>query len=359
MIDIESHCLSGQPPEVRFIQLAPASRTPPPAPAFLFGPANRIVFNELFAQGGMHAVGCYVLRNAVVGPTGVAIKDGVAFSSAAFIHPPHHVRDITGRLFKSELTAHHVRGPLAVIYGPGHETFGHWLVDFLPRLHVLHQAGFDIMTMRFVVPPTLTRFAADLLARLGIRQSQLVHYRYWREAIHTDLLVMPTGLRANNRLSPLFAAATAFWTAALHRAASGAPRLRRVFVSRAGAPGARVLTNRDAIERAAQRRGYGIVRPEAHSLTDQVGIFAGARVIVGEYGSALHGSVYAPPGAVVVGLRGALRHPSFVQSGIGEALAQPVGYVLGRTQGDVEQRFAVQPEDFERALDIVEHASRI
>jgi capsular polysaccharide biosynthesis protein len=173
--------------------------------------------------------------------------------------------------------------------------------------------------------------------------------------IHTDLLVMPTVLRAGNRFSPHFAAATGCWAAPLRRAAANnVPAPERLFLSRGHAPSGRHLTNRAQVECIAQQRGYTVVHPEKLSLVQQVSLFAGARIVAGEYGSALHGSVYSRPGTITVALRGTARHPSFIQSGVAQSLGQQIGYVLGETTGDVEQRFTVQPDDLERGLDFAE-----
>ncbi len=358
MTDIAAHHQSGAAPRIGFAALAPATRSAAPAPLFLFGPANRTVHEELFGQTALGAVGCYTVEDATLAPTGIAIKDGVAFSGQAFLHSPHHVATVTRRLRAADLPVRHVRGPLAVVYGPGHETYGHWLVDFLPRLWVLAQAGYDILTTRFAVPPDLRPFATRLLARLGIRDSQLVRYRYWHERLRTDLLVMPTGLRTHNRVSPLLAPATAFWTAGPRAAASGRPGAGpRVWLSRAQAPAARLLTNRAAIEAVAAARGFRIIHPQGLDLAAQVAVFAGARIVAGEYGSAMHGTVYAAAGTLAVALRGTARHPSFIQSGVADALGQRAGYVLGRTEGDTNQRFTIRPEEFERALDVAELAA--
>ena len=358
MTDIAAHLATGAAPRIAFTELAPAHRSAAPAPLCVFGPAGAALNQELFGQTHLGAVGCYAIEHATLAPTGIAIKDGVAFSSAAFIHPPHHVATVAGRLLAADLPVRHVRGPLAVIYGPGHETYGHWLVDFLPRLWVLAQAGHDVLTLRYAIPPDLKPFAARLLARAGVRESQLVPYRYWHETLRTDLLLMPTGLRTHNRMSPLLAQATAFWTAGLRRAAGGLASLgQRIFVSRAHAPSARTLTNRAAIEAIAAARGFAVFHPQTMDLAAQVAAFAGARIIAGEYGSALHGSVYAGAGAVTVGLRGNLPHPSFVQSGVADALGQRAAYVLGQTEGQVEQSFSVLPEEFERGLDVADVAA--
>ncbi len=357
MTDIAAHQAAGALPRLAFTELAPAHRSLAPAPLCVFGPATPLLQQELFGQTHLGAVGCYTIEDATLAPTGIAMKDGVAFSSAAFLHPPHHVATVAGRMLAADLPVRHVRGPLAVLYGPGHETYGHWLVDFLPRLWVLAQAGHDILTLRYAIPPDLKPFAARLLARAGIRESQLVPYRYWRETMRTDLLLMPTGLRTHNRMSPLLAQATAFWTTGLRRAAAGLAGIgRRIFVSRARAPSPRTLTNRAAIEAIAVARGFSVFHPETMDLAAQVAAFAGARIIAGEYGSALHGSVYAGAGAVTIGLRGNLPHPSFVQSGVAGALGQRAAYVLGLTEGGVEQSFSVAAEEFERAVDVAELA---
>ena len=360
--DIGRHFAAGDAPRIGFSQLAPATRSAPPAPLFLFGPGNSVVLQELFHQPDVGEVGCYTLEDATLAPTGVAIKDGTAFTSRAFNHLPTYVGPIAQRLAQAGLPERHVSGKLAVVYGPGHHTYGHWLVDFLPRLWVLARTGHDIATLRYAMPPDLTAAAAELLARFGISESQMVPYRYWRESLRVETLLMPTGLRRENRVSALFAPATAFWTARLLAAApSGLTRTPKLFLSRAYVAAERVMSNRAAIEAIARQRGFRVVAPETLTLPEQAAMFAGARIIAGEYGSALHGSVYAAPGAVTIGLRGTARHPSFMQSGIAAALGQRAGYVLGRTEfaaggGEIEQRFAIRTEDFERALDVAEAA---
>ncbi len=201
-------------------------------------------------------------------------------------------------------------------------------------------------------------FAGKLLHYFGICPDRCVIYDYWREIIRCDLVLLPTGLRAENRFATCFGAATLWWTGVMRRAApdsvADSPKL---FLSRSGAPQARQMANRTAIEAAALAAGYRCVRPEELSVAGQVALFSQARVLVGEYGSALHNSVFAAPGARVCGLRGTSRHPSFVQSGIATALEQRAAYVFGDTGGqDVTQRFVVEPRLFAKALELLEAA---
>jgi capsular polysaccharide biosynthesis protein len=357
--EIAEYAASGRPPDVTFHQLAPAARSPVRPPLFLLGAGNAEMLWQVFGQIDTPAIGCYRIDDAALAPTGFAIKDGIAFHADAFIHPRHHVVAISDRLNAETLPVRHIDGALAVIYGPGHETWGHWLTDFLPRLWVLHAAGYDLARLRFVMPPDLRDFATPLLALCGLREEQFVVYDYWRELLHADRLLLPTGLRVENRLAPCFAQATAFWTAraranagAAHGAFSSA-----LYLSRSLVPPTRDLLNRTEIEAIARDFGLVAVRPETLSIAEQIGLFSGARLIVGEYGSALHNAVFAAPGAAVCALRGTSLHPSFVQSGIATALGQELGYVFGDTGGqDVRQAFVIPGGYFMRALEILKEA---
>ena len=342
-----------------YLPVAAAARAPPNAPVFLLGPATAEMLWEIFGAVETPAAGCHMLRNACVAPTGFAIVDGKASYGKAFLHPRHHVVTVSDRLNAEKLPVRDVPGPLAVIYGPAHETWGHWLTDFLPRLWVLRESGFALDELRFVMPPDLRPFAWELLACFGITPARCEIYRYWHEIIRTDTLLLPTGLRADNRFASCFAAATQWWTGIVRGASPAARTNRRLLLSRVGAPQARQMANRDAIESLALEAGYEVVRPEALSISEQVRLFSEASVLIGEYGSALHNSVFTGAGAIVCGLRGTSLHPSFVQSGIAGALGQRAGYVFGDTGGqDVAQRFTIAERYFRKALEIIEEVRK-
>ena len=357
--DIAAHVNDTEPPHIEFRRLVAGGHSAPSPPLFLLGAANRLTVTDLFGQTETPQIGCYVLTDAAVAPTGIAMKDRTAFCSAAFLHPPHHVTAVADRLNTNSLPWRRVPGPLAVIYGPGHETHGHWLTDFMPRLSVLYDCGYDLTSLRFLVPPDLSPTAAALLRLAGIADTQLEPYRYWKEVLHTDLLLMPTCPRLGNRLSPYFAEATRFWVRRAHArnpacASQAAESGTLLFVSRQHAPQTRHAVNRAAIEAKARLHGYSVIVPEQHEPAQQMALFAQATSIVGEYGSGLHNSIFAGRGTAVCALRGNARHPGFIQSGIATVLRQHVGYVLGESDGEgAAQNFAVDPADVDRALDLL------
>lgn len=353
--DIAEHGQALDAPAVEYTRLLARGASPMRPPLFLLGATGALDTAPLYRQVGTPEIGCYVLEDAAIAPTGIAVRQDTAFASHAFLHAPPHVSAVIDRLNATTLPQRHIPGPLAIIYGPGHETWGHWLVDFLPRLAVLDRSGWDIGALRFAVPWDLQPFARELLHAAGIAEGQFVVYKYWEEVLTTDRLLMPTGLRAQDRLSPFFAEATQFWIGRVLARVRlpRSPGLRRVFVRRA--EGSRRLENPLEIDALAKRRGLAAVRPELMTLAEQIALFRDTRLVVGEYGSALHNTVFSAAGAVACGLRGTSAHPGFVQSGLATALDQHAAYVLGDTTGqEVVQHITIAPDAFNIAMDILD-----
>ena len=357
--DIATHQPTGAIPHLDFHEVAAPTRSPQRPPLFVLGPASEGVLHDLAAAIETPRAGCYTLTDAVVAPTGIPIKQSVAFHGDAFMHPRHLVVQVADRLNAESLPRREIAGDVVALIGPAHETYGHWLVDFLPRLWVLHAAGHDLATLRFIVPCDMARFGFALLALCGLTENQLILYDHWRELLVAERLLLPTILRLGDRLAPCFAEATQFWLrraghtpAAAARAGGGA-----LYLSRVG--GQRNLVNRLAIEAIATEHGLAVMRPEKLSLTEQIALFASAEIIAGEYGSALHNTIFAGAGAAVCALRGTARHPSLVQSGLATALDQDLGYVFGGTEGrEADQGFYVDEQYFRLAIQLVQMRRR-
>lgn len=351
LADLSAAGLFGTHPGVQRCDLQPAARHAAPVPHFLAGDADHALLEHIYAPRTTDALHCTRITDGYLAPTGVAVADGTAFFAESLMQPAHHVRRVIETLFRPDVPVRRIDGMLAVIYGPAHQTWGHWLCDYLPRLHVLVRCGYDLATLRFAVPPDLKPFAQALLARAGIGAGQLVRYAYGKEVLQAETLLRPGGFRSDDALASGFAAATAFWMGRMGFARPAARGARRIFLSRAGAAGERVVSNRSEIEALAAARGFDIIHPERMTLDDQLAAYADSAMIVGEYGSALHNAIFAGAGARVCALRGTSRHPGFVQTALCAAMGQQAGYVFGDTRTQTtEQRFRIEPPHFERAL---------
>ena len=345
---------------VHYQEFAGRSRTPPQPPCFIFGALPGYLAPDLFGQTEIDGVGCYRLREAQLTFDAIILQHGAALSSLALNHPANHVRSVMSAQAAgwSSLPVRRIAGQAAILHGPGFDIFGHWLIDFLPRLYGLHLAGLNIETIPFILPSATPAFARRILQGIGIPAHNLVWHDQLAERIESNELVVPTLFRHRSRFHPLFGAATQFWRDRLSKAAD-MPRVdrptARIFVSRSRVSSARRLRDRAGIEARAAAAGYDIVFPEALSISQQISLFGSASHIMGEYGSGLHGSIFAPPSTVICALRGTSHHPGFAQSGLAERFGHHIGYVFGETPehaGDHE--FSIDAAALENALSATE-----
>lgn len=353
---------------IHVASLRPDAHYPRPAPAFLHGPcgaeALRHFHNDqyeppvlVYSAQGFEVVGPWFISGSLL------VREGTTFSCPGISSNPdgaesrRRLEEHRSLTLAGKKTFRYVPGQVLLLAANGHQIYGHWLADFLPKLYLLELAGIDVDSVKILLPTNMGAFAAHLLHILGFAAENIVEYDPDLEAILPEELIIPTTLRWGGRCSPLFADAIAYLNERIdtYNRVPTAGTARRIFLSRAeSGRTARPLLNEDSIERIAVQHGFHIVYPEKLPLLDQIGLFRAARRIVGQYGSALHGSIFSRAGSIVAGLHGQLPATfDALQSGMGERLGQPTGYVFGSAVPDHESPFAmsVAEDDFKACLD--------
>jgi hypothetical protein len=191
--------------------------------------------------------------------------------------------------------------------------FGHFVLEVLPGLWTRREGLDGVLchrSLRVVAsprraamgPPELSTWQRDLLdlAGWGDLPIQVVRGR----PVRVDRLVVP----ARPVLLKYWAApeAVAVWRRTAD--ASGEAAVRRLFLSRTRF-NARGASTRGVeadpawdrhLDAAAARHGFTVVHPEELPVREQVALVAGADVIAGSAGSALHLSAFARPGTRVL-----------------------------------------------------------
>jgi hypothetical protein len=344
-----------------YIPMCDAMHSVPPPPRFMFGDFPNDLMVRYFSEAYCGPVGIYCLTNMNLFGQTLLFRDDVVFQC-------HEIQVHHGNLplyiNEYRASAGHIRirpesGTCVLLLGPAYPIYGHWLVDFLPKLFVLQMAGFKLLSLKYLIPADTPKFGLDLLDLFGINEGNRVVYDHRVEVIRPEQLVVPTMLRTNSRTSRLFGQAAKFMASqiwARHRRPAVRPDMTRIFISRARANKPfRRLGNRDRIEQIAAEAGLSIVHPEQLPLLEQFAIFGNASHIVGEYGSALHGSMFSRPGTMVCALRGSGSPiAGFLQSAVGDSLNQPTGYVIGETvAGDRMESFNVSEDALQTCLRLV------
>lgn len=185
-----------------------------------------------------------------------------------------------------------VKGEVFVVDCYHTETYGHYLLEALPRLMLLNQApaGIEIATS---IPRSPT--IETLFTGLGVDPARVRHYReplFCRRAYLPDRLV-----RLNRSIHPL--AREAFSRLRQVGTGSGTRPPERVFISRSRIRRRR-LVNEVEIEAIFERYGFRIVHPELLPIEEQIALFGGAGMIAGLGGSAMHNTVFSLPDTKVL-----------------------------------------------------------
>jgi capsular polysaccharide biosynthesis protein len=179
--------------------------------------------------------------------------------------------------------------PVVHIFTAAGANYGHLLVDILPRLVNVAEAGLR----RFAIP--VPAHAMPLwpvvqwsAARLGLDVEPIVCAP--GTLLRPERLVWagPVSLH-NRRKSPTLK------LLAERLAVLRADARRRLFVTRP--PGAnRAMANQAALEAMARGAGWEVVEPSGLAFPEQVALFGGAARVLGPLGAGLCNAMFMPPG---------------------------------------------------------------
>ena len=343
-----------------FIQLLPGERTRQ-APGFM--PTDEMPNRDWFAH--VHAqtadvppLGCHLVGDAVITGQGYVFSDGRLITQDVYLHGvataelAQRPDLLPGPGQHRELRQ--IEQPVLEILGPGSPVYGHWLVDFLPRAAIARETLGEAFH-RFVIPlpDDLPDWTIELLRRFtGFRPENALRYNPAAEVLGCRRLCIPTfGHAAGGYFFHSFV--RDFYARFLPRRPTS--RTRRICLSRRNFEHQtrgvlKGFAQRLHLEAAAVERGFQIVCPEELSLDQQIELFSGAGIVLGEYGSALHNTLFSPIHTII----GSVRYPNSVQTRIAGLMGQDVLYLIPDSD-TVDERgaeiYAVSEHKIDRFLD--------
>lgn len=344
---------------ISYYQLSQKIKKIPDSPRCIFGEPSALFWHYFYHQTESWEVGLYnVAAGAVFGFGLLMQRDYLLYCGELGLHAGSVPYERARFMQAGEaITSRAIPGQAVLLTGPAYNIYGHWLVDYLPKLYVLAQCGYDIGSLRFLMPHHSIGYVDAWLDLIGIRTDQLIRYNADCEIIEVESLLVPTCLRSESTASSLLPLASAFLQSRMKAMDGGEsiPPGGRIYVSRKqSGRELRALRNREAIEAMAADSGFAIVHPEQMPIRDQIAMFQNATHIIGEYGSALHASIFSLIGTVVVALRGPQPEPGYLQSGIGHVFQQPTGYVFGKQVADDPMAgYEVAERDFADCLELM------
>lgn len=170
--------------------------------------------------------------------------------------------------------------------------FGHWLVDFLPRLRAWRQP------LKLAVPTTLPAKHREALAAFGVTADDLVECDVGRRHRFRTLTVVSCGHYYRPTPSRLrfvqehLAGERTLWSANVQG--------RRVFLTRGN--GTRMVANTEDFQSVLTEFGFEIIDVSTLTLAQQNDLFAQTRTVMGVFGTDLLAVYHMRPGTDLVEL---------------------------------------------------------
>lgn len=258
---------------------------------------------------------------AVISPEGALIGDLSA--TYGYRRPPsEHPVFLNSRL----ATLKSVSGTVAVLASRSANNYYHFVLECLPRLHLLAKAGYNEVDYYWV--PQSSPFQAEYLSMLGIPGEKVLD-----PAMHPHVTASPLivpSLPDENGQPPEWS--VRFLRRRLLPMVEAAPRgrlSRRFYIRRHRGTLARSVSNEKGLLAYLASHDVEPLSLEAMPVVEQIQLFAQAELIVAPHGAGLTNLVFANPTAVVVELFA----PSYVNTTYW-AIANLIGcsryfYVLG------------------------------
>jgi capsular polysaccharide biosynthesis protein len=248
--------------------------------------------------GPVHALGVWATENlTVAGVQSHLFLDGERFSDSSVV--PGYVEDLISddRARPGEalsLPERIIDDPVVVFMGWGKNVFGHCLVEAAPRIAIAAAAlGGPAGDLSFLLARDASDWFRQAAAMAGARR--FVEYDQ-----DTERVLLRKAFVATMPMAGAWHPACNGIYDAIYPPPSGVKH-ESIFVTRRHAHVTRTgqVSNAEEIERLAERAGLRVVSPESMPVAAQAAMFANARLVIGEHGSALMNAVFCRPDAIV------------------------------------------------------------
>ena len=198
-------------------------------------------------------------------------------------------------LFFPERLSHapRIAGEHLLVANSEQPNYGHFLLDIVPLIHLGAQIRAPMLTW------TLRSWQRALIARLDVPENLIREIRPRPVLLdHAIVSNRHHGMSSQNA-HPQHREAFAAILANVRKAAPGLETPRRLLVCRSLA-NSRNLQNRAEMIAALEALGFAAVQPEKLSFDEQALTFAGAEIVVCEFGAAMANVMFCRPGTKVV-----------------------------------------------------------
>jgi hypothetical protein len=292
-----------------FVAVVASEVSPAGPPVLLMDDAggDRWRWHSVPDRQPVSTLGCYFIRDLEVSGS------GFLFHRKRFVREHSHTSDVGLQWLQREddpdNTLVHappeeivVEGPSLVVIGPGFPIWGHWLLDFLPRIALAQRLlGAAVAEFMIPLPADSPDWLPEMLAFFcGVSSQQILRFDRYAQRLLCRRACVPSV--AHNGYYVPHSFLTSFYDRFIPP--DDGAGSRRICISRSNFEREtrgvrRVFESRLRFEGVARRHGYEVVRPEELTIPEQIALFAKAGLIVGEHGSGMHNAIFSGRGTAI------------------------------------------------------------
>lgn len=239
---------------------------------------------------------------------------------------------------------------------PGMYIYGHWLIDILPKLYmVITKLGLG--NFKILMPENIPSIGLELMKMLELSDDHIIYFNPDKEIIECSKVVLPMKCRIldGSWLSPFVGTMYEEIAANNYQMLGETKFADRIYLSRRNLKNQfRKLINRDEVSDLIKSYGFIEVFPEDYSLIEQLEMYSKAKIMIGEFGSALHNSLFAGKELKVISLQS--NHiPLLVQWGVCNIKGQSCSLIFGEAteiRKSINSDFRIELQDLNSILDV-------
>ncbi|MCP5362238.1 MAG: DUF563 domain-containing protein [Hyphomicrobiales bacterium] len=221
----------------------------------------------------------------------------------------------------STLKSHTISAPCMAVLNFQYHAYGHFLLEMLPKLltfRLLADYGFE---PRVVIPQDTPQYIRKMMCAV-VPSITFVEYDVATEYLIIEKLFLPAWM-ATAYLHHSYVIST-LRDFAIKQVLTHRDGPKKLFIARPKKQLVRYMENHEEVEQLAKTLGFVVIRPDMIEWKKQISLFYQAEIIVGEYGSAMHNTIFSRPGTKVI----TINWMNALQSAIAHSCGHKLGYIL-------------------------------
>ena len=310
---------------------------PPPS---IFGAIKTGQKSKLSKSSKEHisALGYYTIFNAKIHGLGlITLNNKLLYGEDIYCRQNMLTKEII-QTFKSDIhfsnnkpTTNHsfpeivIDQPVILIAQRGIHIYGHWLLDILPKLYLIEKLG--LTEVPILLPEEIPTYAYKLLNIFNLK-NRIIFYNPDIQNVLCTNLIIPTHCRFGTNGSILHPIIGDFYKHKINQKGSSK---RLVYLSRGKFKRTyRRLLNSKVVEDILKEFGFETIYPEHLTINEQIELMQETNILIGEFGSALHNSLFGSSEMNVLSLCG--NHLiNLVQHKVCQVRGQSCSYLFGES----------------------------